>query len=138
MSKTELSTLHLSTISDEERLKITQGIVDDLIRALNLGNYSLVWRYFSDAFTEQFGQEQFANLHQQLIQKHQKLTVVEPISSSLVNAEDVKSLEDVGNVESDVLSEKWRLSDADGHELSLTLTFKPIKEFLVIEAFSIA
>ena len=122
MSKTELSELKLNQLTPEQRLKITQGIVDDLVRALNVGNYSLVWRYFSDEFTKTMGATEFSSLHQKLIDQYQKLKVQEQTSSRLDDG---------------YLFEQWLISTDSSQTLSLSLELTTVKEFLVIESLSL-
>lgn len=122
MSHTDSSQLNLSKLTAEQRLKITQGIVNDLIRALNLGNYALIWRYFSDSYNSRFDADDFTELHQQLTEKYQTLESFEQISSTL---------------DTDVLNEQWQISTKASVPLTLSLTLTPVKEFLAIDDFSI-
>lgn len=122
MSKTELSELKLNQLTPEQRLKITQGIVDDLVRALNVGNYSLVWRYFSDEFTKTMGAAEFSSFHQKVTNQYQKLRMQEQTSSRLKD----------GN-----LFEQWLISTDSSQTLSLSLELTAVKEFLVIENLSL-
>lgn len=122
MSKTELSELKLKQLTPEQRLKITQGIVDDLVRALNVGNYSLVWRYFSDQFSQEMGAAEFTSLHEKLINQYQKLSVLEQINSRLDDGQ---------------LFEHWHISTDSSQTLSMKLELTSVKEFLVIERLSI-
>ena len=119
----ELTTLELPKLSKEQRLKITAGIVDDLIRALNLGNYSLIWRYISNEYSKELTADAFSELHQQLNLAHGELTVEEQASSELDGSS---------------LYEKWWISTQNSDDkLFLELTLVPIKEFLVIEQLTI-
>ena len=74
MDKFELADMNLSQLTAQQRLKITQGMVQEVVLALNLGNYSLIWRYLSDKFSESFNQEAFQALHQELTAEYSKLT----------------------------------------------------------------
>lgn len=122
MSKFELSDLKLSQLTEEQRLKITQGIVDDLIRALNLGNYSLVWRYLSDDFSAEMDSEQFNQLHEELATTFGGIESYEQQSSV---------------VDETTLKEAWALTTKHSDKLQLQLELTPIKEFLTIERFTI-
>lgn len=122
MAINELTTLELPKLNTEQRLKLTQGIVDDLIRALNLGNYSLIWRYISDDYSTTFTPEAFTELHEELTSSHAQLEVLEQVSSVL---DDL------------TLREEWLLTGRDKNKLSLKLKLSPVKEFLVIEQLSI-
>lgn len=127
MDKFELADMNLSQLTAQQRLKITQGMVQEVVLALNLGNYSLIWRYLSDKFSESFNQEAFQALHQELTAEYSKLTTFELVDSTLITDD------------SDIpqLVETWKLSTRDNNELKLTLTLCPKKEFLVIEDLSI-
>ncbi|GAA0214709.1 hypothetical protein GCM10009123_22330 [Kangiella japonica] len=127
MDKFELTDMNLQQLTAEQRLKITQGIVQEIVLALNLGNYSLIWRYFSKNFSERFTQETFQRLHQELTSKYTKLTTFELLNSILINDEP----------NNPQLVETWRLSTQAAHALTLTLTLVPVKEFLAIEELSI-
>jgi hypothetical protein len=119
----ELTTLELPKLSKEQRLKITAGIVDDLIRALNLGNYSLIWRYISNDYSKDLTADVFSELHQQLSLTHGELTVEEQASSEL---------------DGSILYEQWWINTKNSDDkLFLELTLVPIKEFLVIEQLTI-
>lgn len=89
MSKTELSELKLNQLTPEQRLKITQDIVDDLVRALNVGNYSLVWRYFSDEFTKTMGAAEFFLITSE---SHQPIPKTKGARANKLKTEGWKSL----------------------------------------------
>ena len=123
MPNSELpTTLNLKQLTQEQRLKITQGIVDDLVRALNLGNYSLIWRYFSDDYNVKHSPEDFSSLQQQLLDQYGHINIQHQIESTETENQ---------------LQELWQISTETEHTLHLKLTFIPIKEFLAIDSFSV-
>ncbi|MBV36946.1 MAG: hypothetical protein CMP47_16075 [Rickettsiales bacterium] len=127
MDKFELADMNLSQLTAQQRLKITQGMVQEVVLALNLGNYSLIWRYLSDKFSESFNQEAYQALHQELTAEYSKLTTFELVDSTLITDKP----------DAPQLVETWKLSTQENNELKLTLTLSPKKEFLVIEDLSI-
>lgn len=114
--------LELSSLTDEQRLKITQGIVDDLVRALNLGNYALIWRYFSDDLAQKLNIESFAELHQHTTQQFQQLDEANLLQSKLSD---------------DRLRQEWRITTESDQDAVMTLTLIPVKEFLAIDSLHI-
>ena len=122
MAINELTTLDLSKLTPEQRLETTQGIVDDLIRSLNLANYSLLWRYLTDDFSNQCNSTFFSKLSTQLKDSYGQLAVIEQKSSNLDNSQ---------------LNEEWLLSTESSNKLLLCITLTPIKEFLAIKQFAI-
>ena len=122
MSKFELTDIELAQLSQEQRLKITQGIVDDLVRALNLGNYSLIWRYLSDDFSQELDAEHFKALHESLMKGHGSLGLSEQQTSVIDNS---------------VLIEEWQVTTDSSTALLLTLCLRPVREFFSIEQLEI-
>ena len=122
MSKFELTDIELAQLGQEQRLKITQGIVDDLVRALNLGNYSLIWRYLSDDFSQELDAEHFKALHESLMKGHGSLGLSEQQTSVIDNS---------------VLIEEWQVTTDSSTALLLTLCLRPVREFFSIEQLEI-
>lgn len=122
MSKFELTDLNLAELTPEHRLKITQGIIDDLVRALNLGNYSLIWRYLDQKLSAEIDAAHFAEMHNKIKEGYGSINSFEQKSSALIAS---------------TLTEEWLLKTENSADLVLTIRLQTIREFLAIEHFSI-
>ncbi|AOE49538.1 hypothetical protein [Kangiella sediminilitoris] len=114
--------LELEQLTEEQRLKITQGIVDDLVRALNLGNYSLIWRYLSDDLANRLDEKAFRELHQKTSEQFQNLQAPKLQQTELTPLQ---------------LNQCWHLESEADITAELALSFVPIKEFLAINRLDI-
>ncbi|WP_223670419.1 hypothetical protein [Kangiella shandongensis] len=114
--------LELSNLTEEQCTKITQGIVNDLIRALNLGNYSLIWRYFTDGCAEEISAERFLTLRRKITEEYQELQSAKLETTQSANNQ---------------IEQKWVIQTNHSKELVLKITLVPVKEFLAIDSFHI-
>lgn len=115
--------LKLSDLTPEQCTKITQLIVTDIVRAMNLGNYSLLWRYLTEQYSEELTEGKFEQWHRSIKEQYGEFETFERIKSD--------------NHQDSILEEKWTVSMDNDPVLTLCITFTPVKEFLAIDSLSI-
>lgn len=106
----------------EQQLKHLNPIIDDVIRAYNLANYSLLWRYLSPPLEK-------TNRQQHFILEQQRL---EERFGTIAGYEHLELIQ-----EENAWRGKWLLkSQDDSQTLVLAIVFIEIKEFIAIDSYS--